>query len=67
MNSNLIYDEKNDNLYILIYKLGKGACSTVWFAIELNKFLETTKQKKINILCRALKIHNSEDFKEEYI
>lgn len=64
MNSNIIYDDKNDNLYILIYKLGKGACATVWFAVEFNKFLLTIKQKKLNISYKALKIHNPEDFEE---
>jgi hypothetical protein len=33
MNSNILYNEKNDNLYLLIYKLGKGSYSTVWFCI----------------------------------
>jgi serine/threonine-protein kinase SRPK3 len=61
MNSNIIYDEQNDNLYILIYKLGKGACATVWFSIELFKFLQTIKNKKINVSYKALKIHNPED------
>ena len=64
MKSNIFYDNKNDNLYILIYKLGKGACATVWFAIELAKFMEIIKNKKINISYKALKIHNEEDNKE---
>ena len=64
MNSNIIYDDKNDNLYILIYKLGKGACATVWFAVELAKFIENIKRHKLNIFYKALKIHNSEDFEE---
>lgn len=64
MNSNIIYDETNDNLYILIYKLGTGACATVWFSIELNKFMQNIKQKKIIVSQKALKIHNSEDYEE---
>ena len=36
MESNIIYDEKNDYLYILLYKLGHGSYATVWFAIEIN-------------------------------
>lgn len=64
MNSNIIYDEKKDNLYVLIYKLGKGACATVWFSIELSQFMKTIKNKKINISYKALKIHNPEDIDE---
>lgn len=67
MNSNIIYDNKNDNLYILIYKLGKGACATVWFSIELQKFMKTIKERKINISHKALKIHNSGDYDEGMI
>ena len=39
MVSNIIYDEKNDNLYLLIYKLGKGSYATVWFSIQLKGFV----------------------------
>ena len=64
MSSNILYDEKNDDLYILIYKLGKGGCAIVWFAIQLQKFIQTSKQKKLNIFYKALKIHNKEDYDE---
>jgi len=67
MNSNIVYDEKNDNLYILIYKLGTGACATVWFSIEFNKFMQNIKQKNIIVSHKALKIHNSEDYDEGII
>jgi len=64
MSSNILYDEVNDNLYILVYKLGRGSYAIVWFAIELTKFIQTIKNNKINISYKALKIHNSEDFEE---
>jgi serine/threonine-protein kinase SRPK3 len=64
MDTHILYDDKKDNLYILIYKLGKGACATVWFAIELFKFIENFKLKKLIIQYKALKIHNSEDYDE---
>ena len=67
MDSNIIYDDKNDNLYILIYKLGKGACATVWFSIELQKFMKNIKERKIIISHKALKIHGSGDYDEGII
>jgi len=65
MVSNIIYDEKNDNLYLLIYKLGKGSYATVWFSIQLKGFVNNIKtKKKIDIHHYALKIHNEEDYDE---
>jgi len=64
MNSNILYDGENDNLYVLIYRLGKGACATVWFAVEFAKFMSSIKNRKLNVLYKALKIHNSGDFDE---
>lgn len=46
MVSNIIYDEKNDNLYLLLYKLGKGSYSTVWFSIQFKSFVNNIKIKK---------------------
>lgn len=64
MNSNILYDETTDNLYILIYKLGSGACATVWFAINYVNFLSLVNTLKVNICAKALKIHNSRDWDE---
>ena len=65
MVSNIIYDEKNDNLYLLIYKLGKGSYSTVWFSIQFKCFVNNIKnKKKLVIQHYALKIHNEEDYEE---
>ena len=65
MNSNIVYNEKNDNLYLLIYKLGKGSYSTVWFCIEYKHFINNVKnRKKWEINHCALKIHNEEDYDE---
>ena len=67
MNSNIIYNDKNDDLFILIYKLGSGACATVWFSIHLQKFMKNIKERKINISYKALKIHNPIDYEEGII
>ena len=65
MVSNIIYDEKNDNLYLLIYILGKGSYATVWFSIQLKGFVNNIKtKKKIDLHHYALKIHNPEDYDE---
>jgi serine/threonine-protein kinase SRPK3 len=65
MVSNIIYDEKNDNLYLLIYKLGKGSYATVWFSIQLKGFVNNIKtKKKIDLHHYALKVHNEEDYDE---
>jgi serine/threonine-protein kinase SRPK3 len=61
--SNFIYDEKSDNLYILVYKLGKGSYSKVWFSLEIENFFFKMKNKKIlKINPRALKIHNEDAY-----
>ena len=58
MDSNILYDDCNDNIYLLINKLGEGAFAEVWFAIEINKFINKIKSKnKFNYHLRALKIH----------
>jgi serine/threonine protein kinase len=70
MESNIIYDEKNDYLYILLYKLGHGSYATVWFAIEIKSFHKNIKTYNMNkdIVCyKALKIHNEEDYDEGII
>jgi len=65
MVSNIIYDEKNDNLYLLIYILGKGSYATVWFSIQLKGFVNNIKtKKKIDLHHYALKVHNPEDYDE---
>ena len=57
--NNFLYNESNDTFYILIYKLGKGAYSTVWFSLEFENFISKIKNNKIlKINSRALKIHN---------
>ena len=64
MNTNILYDKKQESLYILIYKLGKGSFATVWFSIEIKNFYKNIKNgtlnDKKNISCKALKIHNEE-------
>jgi hypothetical protein len=72
MNSNVLYNEKNDNLYILLYQIGEGAFSTVWFAYEISNFMKDVIKKKIStnniiINARALKIHNDDSYKEGMI
>lgn len=61
VNSNFLYLEDKDILYILIYKLGKGAYSTVWFSLEVENFFSKMKNKKmLKFIPRALKIHNDD-------
>ena len=67
MNTNIIYDEKNDYLYILLYKLGSGSYATVWFSIEIKSFYKNLKTNNMNkdiFGYKALKIHNEEDYDE---
>ena len=59
-----MYNKINDNFYILIYKLGKGACGEVWFAIEFKNFMFNLKKCKIDISTKALKIHFEDDYDE---
>lgn len=68
MDTNILYDKRMDSLFILIYKLGKGSFATVWFCIEIKNFYKNIKNNtlndKKNISCKALKIHNEEDYDE---
>lgn len=67
MDTNIIYDEKNDYLYILLYKLGSGSYATVWFSIEIKSFYKNLKTNNMNkdiFGYKALKIHNEEDYDE---
>lgn len=58
VNSNFLYVEEKDILYILIYKLGSGGYSTVWYSIEIENFYSKIKNKKnLKFNSRALKIH----------
>jgi len=66
--NNFLYNELNDSLYILIYKLGKGSYSTVWFSIEIENFFSKMKNKKLlKFNARALKIHNDDSFDQGII
>ena len=58
----IIYNEKLDIIYLLIYILGSGTSSKIWYCIEIKDYVKTLKQNKgkFNINCKALKI-----FKEE--
>jgi serine/threonine protein kinase len=67
MDTNIVYDEKNDYLYILLYKLGSGSYATVWFSIEIKSFYKNLKTNNMNkdiFGYKALKIHNEEDYDE---
>ena len=56
--NNILYDKKRDILYILIYKLGSGACSIVWYGLEIENFIDKMKnKKKPKYNCKAIKIH----------
>lgn len=60
IDSNFLYNEQKDNLYILIYKLGSGSYATIWYSFEIENFYSKIKNNKpIKINPRALKIHNS--------
>ena len=54
VNSNFLYVEDKDILYILIYKLGKGSYSTVWYSIEVENFFSKIK---INMANNAEKVN----------
>jgi serine/threonine-protein kinase SRPK3 len=63
VNSNFLYVEDKDTLYILIYKLGKGSYSTVWYSIEVENFFSKIKNKKIlKFNPKALKIHHEDSY-----
>lgn len=56
----IIYNKTNDYLYLLIYELGSGISSNVWYSIEIKNYIKTLNgNKKIfDINCKALKIFN---------
>lgn len=59
--NNFIYNESADIFYILVYRLGKGSYSSVWFSLEIENFFSKIKNKKqLKINPRALKIHNKD-------
>lgn len=63
--NNYIYNEETDTFYILVYKLGSGSYSTVWFGLEFENFHSKIKNKKtLKINPRALKIHNEEHYEQ---
>jgi hypothetical protein len=63
--NNFLYNEETDTFYILVYKLGSGSYSTVWFGLEFENFHSKIKNRKIlKINPRALKIHNEEDYEQ---
>ena len=63
--NNFVYNESTDTFYILIYKLGKGSYSTVWFSLEFENFFSKIKNKKsFKINPRALKIHNDDCYEQ---
>jgi serine/threonine-protein kinase SRPK3 len=64
MDDNILYDSDTDRLYVLIYKLGEGACASVWFSLEFMNFVKKIKSKKVNIAYRALKIHTDDCYDE---
>ena len=63
--SNYLYNNMTDTFYILIYKLGSGSYSNVWFSLEFENFHSKIKNKKqLKINPRALKIHNEECYEQ---
>jgi serine/threonine protein kinase len=66
--NNFIYNDSADIFYILIYKLGKGAYSSVWFSLEFENFFSKIKNNKtLKINPRALKIHNEDCYDQGMI
>jgi len=65
MDSNILYSEEKDSLYILIYKLGEGSYSTVWYSLEFLNISTTIKnKKKLSFNTKALKIHFEDSYDE---
>ena len=62
----LLYNNKNDAMYLIIYKLGNGISSNVWYSIELKNYKKSLKNCKNNFVidCKALKILNDDSEKE---
>lgn len=62
---NYLYNESTDTFYILVYKLGSGSYSNVWFTLEIENFHSKIKNKKsLKINPRALKIHHEECYEQ---
>ncbi len=65
MDTNILYDDKNDTLYILVEKLGEGSYASVWFSLEIAKFTYYIRIKRaFEINVKALKIHFDDSFDE---
>ncbi len=65
MDTNIVYDDKTDTLYVLIEKLGEGAYASVWLSLEINKFTYYIRLKRpFEINLRALKVHMDDSFDE---
>ncbi len=65
MDTNILYDDKNDTLYILVEKLGEGSYASVWFSLEITKFTYYIRIKRaFEINVKALKIHFDDSFDE---
>ena len=63
VDSNFLYLEDKDIFYILLYKLGTGSYSIVWYSIEIENFFSKIKNNKIfKYTPRALKIHFSDSY-----
>lgn len=63
--NNYLYNDDSDTFYILIYKLGVGSYSNVWFSLEFENFHSKIKNKKqLKINPRALKIHHEECYEQ---
>ena len=62
----LFYNNKNDAMYLIIYKLGNGISSNVWYSIEIKNYKKSLKSCKNNFIidCKALKILNECNEKE---
>lgn len=58
----IIYDKENDNMYLVIHRLGKGAFAQVWCSLCIYNFFDSFKQKKdFTTKFVALKINFSDD------
>lgn len=63
MDTNILYNEDKDTLYIKIYKLGEGSYAEVWYCIEVPKIMYFTRiKKKFDFKMRALKIHLDDSY-----
>ena len=61
----IFYNQLNDKIYLVLYKLGSGISSTVWYSIEISNYIKKLKTKEnFEINCKALKIFNSDKKKE---